>query len=161
MIAWPRIALHSITVLAAILVGVTAPRAQPISSNDTSTASGLTAYLGVMPAEIVKGHPATHPEGAMHGGAPGGAHEYHVVVAIFDAASGARVSDATVMAKVSGLGLSGSEKALEPMAIANTITYGGFFQLPGADLYTVRVTVKRPGSQAPVVMEFRYDHRRQ
>ena len=160
MIAWWRIALHSIMVLAAILVGVTAPRAQP-SSDDTATGGGLIAYLGVMPAEIVKGHPSTHPEGTMHGGAPGGAHEYHVVVAIFDAASGTRVSDATVTAKVSGLGLSGPEKALEPMAIANTMTYGGFFELPGADLYTVKVTVKRPGSQAPVVLDFRYDHRGQ
>lgn len=160
VLAWLRIALNSITVSAAILVGVIAPQAQAIS-NDTSTARGLTAYLGVMPAEIVKGHPSTHPEGAMHGGAPESAHEYHVVVAIFDAASGARVSDATVTAKISGLGLPGHEKTLEPMVIANTITYGGFFQLPGADLYTVSVTVKRPGSQAPVVLEFRYDHRRQ
>jgi hypothetical protein len=63
---------------------------------------------------------------------------------------GVRVSDATVTAKVSGLGLSGAEKVLEPMAIANTI-----------DLYTIRVTVKRPGSQTPVVLEFRYDHRSQ
>jgi hypothetical protein len=45
------------------------------------------------------------------------------------------------------------------MAIADTVTYGGFFELPGADFYTVRVTVKRPGSQAPVVLDFKYDHR--
>lgn len=96
----------------------------------------------------------------MHGGMPTGAHEYHVVVAIFDAASGARISDASVAAKVSGLGLAGPERALEPMPIANTITYGGFFELPGADLYTVRVTVKRP-AQAPIVLDFRYDHRSQ
>ena len=127
----------------------------------TATAGGLTAYLGVMPAEIVKGHPSSHPEGTMHGGTPIGAHEYHVVVAIFDAGSGARISDARETAKVSGLGLSGPEKALEPMAIANTITYGGFFELPGADLYTVSVTVRRPGAQARVILDFRYDHRSQ
>jgi len=97
----------------------------------------------------------------MHGGTPIGAHEYHVVVAIFDAGSGARISDARETAKVSGLGLSGPEKALEPMAIANTITYGGFFELPGADLYTVSVTVRRPGAQARVILDFRYDHRSQ
>ena len=33
----------------------------------TRSADGLTAYLGVMPAEIVKGHPPGHPEQAMHG----------------------------------------------------------------------------------------------
>ena len=154
----PRRALHALMFLATTLIGIAAPQAQA-TSNDTATAGGLTAYLGVMPSEIVKGHPSSHPEGAMHGGAPRDAHEYHIVVAIFDSASGTRVSDATVTAKVSGLGLSGPEKPLEPMAIADTITYGGFFELPGADRYTVRVTIKRPSSQAPVVLEFQYDHR--
>jgi hypothetical protein len=119
------------------------------------TAGGLTVYLGVMPAEIIKGQPK------MHGGAPTGPHEQHIVVAIFDAASAARVSDATVTAKVSGLGLSGSEMTLEPMNIVNTITYGGFFDLPGVDLYTIAVSVRRPGSRQPVVFDFKYDHRRQ
>jgi hypothetical protein len=144
---------------ATIVLAIAPLRAQPAS--DTANAGGLTAYLGVVPAEIVRGHPPDHPEGTMHGGPPRGTHEYHVVVAIFDAVADVRVSDATVTAKVSGLGLSGPEKVLEPMAIANTITYGGFFELPGADLYTIRVTVKRPGSQTPVVLEFRYDHRSQ
>src|SRR6516165_11584120 len=106
-----------------------------------------------MPAELVKGQPV------MHGGVPAGRHEDHIVVAIFDAASGARVSDATVTARVSGLGLSGSEKTLEPMNIANTITYGGFFNLPGADLYTITVSIRRPDRQQPVVLDFKYDHR--
>jgi hypothetical protein len=105
-----------------------------------------------LPAEIIKGQPV------MHGGTPAGRHEHHIVVAIFDAASGARVSDATVTAKVSPLGLSGSEKALETMNIADTVTYGGFFNLPGADLYTIRVSVRRPGPQQPVVLDFKYDH---
>jgi hypothetical protein len=124
------------------------------------TADGLAVYLGVVPAEIVKGHPPGHPEQAMHGGAPKGRHQYHVVVAVFDSASGNRISDATVTAQVSGLGLSGSKARLEPMEIAGTISYGGFFNLPGRDLYTVRLTIGRPGSQRPVVLDFRYDHRR-
>ena len=95
--------------ISAIVLAIAPLRAQPAS--DTANAGGLTAYLGVVPAEIVKGHPPDHPEGTMHGGPPRGAHEY-----------------------------------------------GGFFELPGADLYTIRVTVKRPGSQTPVVLEFRYDH---
>lgn len=124
------------------------------------TADGLAVYLGVVPAAIVKGHPPGHPEQAMHGGAPKGPHQYHVVVAVFDSASGNRVSDATVTAQVSGLGLSGSKAKLEPMEIAGTISYGGFFNLPGRDLYTVRLTIARPGSQRPVVLDFKYDHRR-
>jgi hypothetical protein len=125
-------------------------------AGDSKTAGGLTVYLGVVPAEIVKGQ---HPAGPqVHGGVPKGAHEYHVVAAVFDAASNARIPDATVSAKVSGLGLSGPQKTLEPMKIADTITYGAFFNL-SADLYTVKLTVQRPGSQ-PVAFEFKYDHRR-
>jgi hypothetical protein len=44
----------------------------------TRTAGGLTVYLGVMPAEIIKGQPT------MHGGIPSGRHEHQIVVAIFD-----------------------------------------------------------------------------
>lgn len=141
-------------VAAASFLAIPASVTQAVDGN-VLTSGGLTVYLGVVPAEIVKGHPT------MHGGAPKGRHEYHVVAAIFDAASASRISDAGVTAKVSGLGLSSSEKTLEPMSIANTVTYGGFFYLPGADLYTIRVSVRRAGSQQPVVLDFKYDHRRQ
>jgi hypothetical protein len=132
-----------------------------LAAEDASykTADGLAVYLGVVPAELVKGHPSGHAERTMHGGAPKGRHEYHVVVSIFDAATGARVSDASVTAQISGVGLSGSERKLEPMEIAGTITYGGFFDLPGRDLYTVRLTIERPGTRRPVVVKFKYDHR--
>jgi hypothetical protein len=120
------------------------------------TAGGLTVSIGVVPAEIVKGQ---HPAGPqVHGGVPKGAHEYHLVAAVFDAATSARITDAKVTAKVSALGLSGPQKRLEPMKIADTITYGAFFTLT-SDLYTIKVTVERPGTQ-PVTLEFKYDHRR-
>lgn len=132
----------------------------PALAQDTKTADGLTVYLGVVPAEMVKGPSPQSGEPPMHGGGPRHGHQYHVVAAIFDAASNTRVSDATVTAQVSGLGLAGSSKGLEPMKIADTITYGGFFDLPGADIYTIRLTIRRPGSQRPVVIDFKYDHRR-
>ena len=124
------------------------------------TAGGMAVYLGVVPAEIVKGHPSGHAERAMHGGAPPGRHQYHVIAAVFDAASGARVSNASVTAQVSGVGLSGSTKTLEPMEIAGTTTYGEFFNFPGRDLYTVRLTIQREGDSRAVVLDFKYDHRR-
>ncbi len=124
------------------------------------TAGGVTVYLGVVPAEIVKGLAAGgHTERPMHGGVPRGPHEYHLVAAVFDAANGARISDAAVTAQVSGLGLSGGRMKLEPMQISGTTTYGGFVNLPGSDLYTVKMTVERTGV-SPAVMQFRYDHRR-
>ncbi len=134
--------------------------ARAADTDQSKTAGGVTVYLGVMPAEVVKGLPAgSSTERPMHGGVPKGPHEYHLVVAVFDAASGARISDATVTAEVSGLGLSGSKQKLEPMQIAGTTTYGGFVDLPGFDLYTIKLAVERSGA-SPAVLQFKYDHRR-
>jgi hypothetical protein len=133
---------------------------QPAAAQDNKTGGGLTVYLGVVPAEMIGGTPPHSAEQPMHGGVPRHGHQYHIVAAVFDAVTNARISDATVTAQVSGLGLSGSTKTLEPMQIGDTITYGGFFYLPGADLYTIMLTIQRPGSQRPVVLDFKYDHRR-
>jgi hypothetical protein len=134
--------------------------AMAAEDGQSKTAGGLALYLGVVPAEIVKGPSPHSAERPMHGRVPRGPHEYHVVVAIFDAATGARISDATVTAQVSGLGLAGTKKKLDPMEIAKTVTYGAFFDLPGRDSYTVRLTVERPGGDRPVTVDFKYDHRR-
>jgi len=123
----------------------------------SKTADGLTVYFGVMPAAIIKGLPAHASEPPMHGGAASGAHDYHMVVAVFDAATHARISDATVTAKVSGLGLSGPEQTLEAMKIADTVTFGTFFDMP-PDLYRISLAVQRPKSR-PVMVNFTYDHR--
>ncbi len=123
------------------------------------TADGLAVYLGVVPAEIIKGPPPHSADPPMHGRIPKGAHEYHIVAAVFDATTGARISNASVTAQVSGVGLSGPRKMLEPMEIAGTTTYGGFFDLPGRDLYTVKLSIERSGGARPIIMQFKYDHR--
>lgn len=122
-------------------------------------AGGLEAYIGFVPAEITKGHAPTQPDKPMHDGVPRGSHQYHLVAAIFDATTGDRISDASVTAQVSGLGLAGPEKALEPMSIAGTITYGAYFELPGFDRYRVVLSIKRAGVTKPVALVFNYKHR--
>lgn len=123
---------------------------------------GLAVYLGILPAEMVKGHKAGHQEATMHGGVPGGRHEYHMLVAVFEAASGERVVDADVTATISGLGhVGGSRLQLEPMEIENTVTYGNFVDFPGSDIYEIKIVVKRPGIPPFVSMQFNYDHRPQ
>lgn len=147
-------------VSAVVLVAVTIlawSSVKAAEGGETRSAGGLTVYLGVVPAEIVKDPRPNSAERSMHGGSPKGQHEHHVVVAVYDSASNVRITDATVTAKISGLGLSGPQKTLERMTIADTITYGAYFNM-SADLYTVTVTIQRPGSQ-PVVLDFRYDHR--
>lgn len=130
------------------------------AQSEPQTKDGVTVYLGVVPAAVVKDPPPHSAERPMHGRVPRGVHEYHLVAAVFDAASGSRISDATVTAQVSGLGLAGSKRTLEPMQIAGTTTYGAFFSLPGRDLYSVKITVERPGGAGrPATVDFKYDHR--
>ncbi len=134
----------------------------PASAQDTAPyriAGELAVYLGVIPAEMIKGHPKGHPEAEMHGGVPSGRHVHHVMVAIFDDASGQRITDAVVTASVAGLGLAGTEKTLKPMTIADALTYGTYFNLPGRDRYRIRIEITRPGAAQPVKVEFEYDHR--
>jgi hypothetical protein len=145
--------------VALALVTATGAVAQDGQSRE---ANGLVVYLGVLPAAMVKGHNPVHPEATMHGGAPGGPHEYHLLVAVFDAATGARVEDASVAATITGLGhIGGTRIGLEPMKIADTTTYGNFVDLPGSDLYTIGVTIKRASTSQPLAFEFSYDHRSQ
>jgi|KBSMisStaDraftv2_1062788.scaffolds.fasta_scaffold3988303_1 hypothetical protein len=92
------------------------------------------------------------------GACPSAACEYHFVVAVFDAATSERISDAKVTAQVSGLGLAGIWQEFEPMTIAQTVTYGGFFNLPGRDAYTVKLEIQRPDVK-PVAVSFTYDQR--
>jgi hypothetical protein len=142
-------------------IALTSRDAMAVEADQSKTGGGLTVYLGVVPAEIVKG-PPTHVllskgphDYQISSKSP---HDYQMVAAIFDAASGERVSNVVVTAEVSGLGLSGGKMRLEPMQIAGTATYGGFFDLPGSDLYTLKLTVERTGT-SPAVLEFQYDHR--
>lgn len=154
MVSLLRRAFVVTAVVVAFISSASSGRSQPSTeyARSVRTVGGLTVYFGVIPAEVLQGH-------SMHGGTPAGVHQYHFVAAIFDAASGARVTDATVTAKISGLGLSGVEKEFEPMNIGNAITFGGFFDLPGADLYAIRLMIRRPGSPKPLAFDFKYDHR--
>lgn len=117
---------------------------------------GLALYLGVLPAELVRGHGSK--DEAMHGATPRGKHLYHIVVAVFDAASGQRVTDAEVTARVSGLGLAGREKPLQKMEIADTVSFGNYFDLSGGGgPYRIDVRVRRPGAKV-VSTDFQYEH---
>jgi hypothetical protein len=112
------------------------------------TAKGLTVYLGVVPAEIVKGplpHSAERPDARQDSAGPS---RISCGCCHLRRRHRRTVSDASVTAQISGLGLSGTKKTLEPMEISGTTTYGGFFYLPGSDLYTVRLTIERQSDRA-------------
>lgn len=145
----------------AVVVAAMAPVARPAlaAAHDLyQRAFGVEAYIGVVPAEITKGHKATQPEGPMHGGVPRGSNRYHLVAALFDATSGERITNAAVSAQVSRIGVAGPKTTLDPMTIAGTITYGGYFELPDPSLYSIVLTIIRPGVSQPITLKFAYDN---
>ncbi len=135
----------------AAAAGVT-PADQP------QTVDGMAIYLGVLPAAMISGHPPQHPEAVMHGGIPRGKHRFHVLVALFDAASGARIAGAQIEAQVAEIGFAGTRRRLEPMVIAGTESYGGYFRLDGDNPFRVTLEIRRPGDQRVTHAEFEYRH---
>jgi len=122
---------------------------------------GVAIYLGVLPAEMILGHPKPHTEAEMHGGVPAGQHQYHVTVSLFDAASGKRISGVKVSARVYEINRAGTQKKLEPMLIADTISYGNYFNmLTTNNPYRIRVLIELPGVAGVIETEFEYQHAR-
>ena len=151
-----RVAVVSIAALTA--------SAASASASDTAThkvVHGVAIYLGVLPAEMILGHPKPHSEAEMHGGVPAGMHQFHVAVSLFDAASGKRISGAKVNARVYEINRAGTQKKLEPMLIADTISYGNYFNMPTTNNpYRIRVLIELPGVAGVIETEFEYQHAR-
>jgi len=113
------------------------------------TADGLTIYLGVVPAAIVRGHPLDHPEAQMHGGAPGSSHSMHIVAAVFDKASGARITKANVVAHILEPGGIQRSVRLQPMTVAGALTFGGYTTFARGIDYRIGIRVDRPPHMQP------------
>jgi hypothetical protein len=84
-------------ILTTLLVGVCAV-AYADDLSHSVTAHGLTVHYGVIPSSK-RGESGS--AAASNVAAPG-PNQYHLTVAIFDATTGRRVSDATVLASVKG-----------------------------------------------------------
>ena len=139
------IAVAAVALSAASLAGVAAAQATHPAKE---TSQAVVFHFGVAPAEIVQAHPSEHPERAMHGGAAKG--QKHIVLALFDAATEERISEAEVQATVTPLGGSGVTKRLQPMRIADKLSFGAFFPMLSQGIYRIRFEVKRRGRPAAV-----------
>jgi hypothetical protein len=117
------------------------------------TVDGIAVYIGIVPAEMVRGHPPEHPEATMHGGVPVG--ESHLTVAVYDAKSGRRIRNATVAARVTDdRGIVNVRKTLEPMLIADSPTFGGYFSMQSAGSYRIEIEIQVPGRTKAVMATF-------
>lgn len=128
-------------------------------SNETQSAAGLKVDLGIVPAETIRARPEEYAEWKMHGGVPSGRSMYHVMVAIFDAKTGQRITDAQVRARVEEVGLTSEDKKLESMQVANAVTYGNFFRMAGQGTFRITVQIRRPGTTRAVELQFEHRHR--
>jgi hypothetical protein len=115
---------------------------------------GMSVYLGVIPSEIAGSHHRTRAERTMHGGAPSGENSFHVLVSVFDQATGQRLRGLSVRASVHAHGRATSAKPLEPMTVADALTYGNYFIMPGSGEHQITVEILRPGAAQAVRADF-------
>ena len=127
---------------------------------DPKVVDGITVYLGMLPSEMIRGHPDQHEESTMHGGIPSGIRYHHVVVFLIDSRPPRQLEDMEVRAKVQPLGLAPEEKKLEPMHIGSTISFGNYFSMPGGNPYNITIALRRPGEQSWHRVNFEYRHPR-
>ncbi len=150
----------AVPLIAATVVSLFLTFASHASAGDASqtvTSHGLAVYFGFVPAAIAQGVAGTHGDAEMHGPDALAPSSYHLLVAIFNSATGDRISDATVAAVVTRAGGGSQTKPLEPMKIADTVTYGNFFDLPPGGLYHVTLNVTKKGDTRPTQIDFAYD----
>ena len=102
---------------------------------------------------MVRGHSKGHEEAKMHGGVPKATNTKHLMVALFDAASGERIVDAKVSATLGEVGLKPESKALEAFTIADALTYGNYFRLEPKATHRLRIDINRPSAKATVRFE--------
>lgn len=157
-----RLALVITSVLTALLtmflVSCSPGTTETNEANDTErTVGGLQIYLGIVPAELVRGHDAGTTS-AMHEPNRTVPDSHHVMVAIFDAATGARFPAASVTATIRPARGPTTVRSLEPMVVNGALTFGNYFALPSDGSRTViEVEVARPGTSA-VTARFAYRH---
>jgi cytochrome c5 len=116
---------------------------------------GTAIHFGAIPADAIRRNPKDYPQKS-YGVPPQGPDQFYVTVALFDAATGKRVSDATVRARVQTASGAGPEKSLEPVAAAEAPTYGAYFAMAGPGPFEIAVRIQRPGAAAAVATKFQY-----
>ena len=146
-------------IAATALLALAALSAPAAETAQVVRVSGIDVFYGVIPAEIIRGHPADHAERKMHGGVPRGSGQHHLIVSLFDVKTGRRIENAAVSARIGEPGLTPQSKTLEPMQFAGTITYGNFFTMTSPGPYRIEVEV-RPHDGVPTRAVFEYRHPR-
>ena len=127
------------------------------ASGLSKVVDGVTIYIGIVPAQIVRGQSMDHADGAMHGGAAKG-EQYHVLVVLLDEKTGQRIVDADVEASVAEFGKAGPAVTLGLMKVGESITYGNYFDLPGSGPFRIDLKIRRPNVSHVIQAQFEHAH---
>ncbi len=134
-------------------------RAAAVNPAQPIRLDGMELFFGIIPAEILRGHPSDHEERSMHGGIPRG-RVHHLVISVFDAKTRARITDAKITGSITELGMTTQHKTLEAMSFGGTGSYGNYFAMPNQGPYEIVVNVRRPGDGKTATARFQYRHPR-
>lgn len=144
-----KVAMYVLLKLSILAAALTLGSQIALASDDSSgskVVNGVIITYAIIPAGIIRQvYGGGEPESVMHGGVPGGPHHHHVMVALFQAGSNERITDALVHATVGEVGLSQKRKDLKPMPISGQMTYGNYFHMPEDLLYRIGLEIRVPG----------------
>ena len=148
----------------ACLLAVALAFAFPVGAgvvNGARTVDSTIIYLGIVPAALTRNHPGDVKGTLMHGGAPANSvHNVHVMVAVFDRATGTRITKAAVRARFLGERGRKWSVQLKPMTVNGALTYGGYTNLGTTEEPSVFIDILRqfPGKPRTVTARFEYVH---
>ncbi len=146
---WQRMALAGLLLMLATLLTLS-----PALAQSRMERAGVTLYWGLVPAAVVSDK---HAMSDLHGGPPkGGGEIHHLVVALYDSASGRRIEDAVVRAQLSEIGIVDEPaKYLPPMKVNDQASFGQLFGVAKEGPYQFRLWVRLPSRTDEI--EFRFN----
>ena len=152
--------LRTLALLIALGLTFGMARAAAVNPDQPIRLDGMELFFGLIPAEILRGHPSDHEERNMHGGVPRGNGVYHLIISLFDAETRTRITDAVVTANVTEVGTATQNRNLEAMSFGGNVAYGNYFAMPKQGRYEIVVNVQRAGERKSATARFQYLHPR-
>ena len=146
--------------LLAAAIGIAAPAGAGVV-NAAQTVDSTIVYLGIVPAALTRNHRGDVRGTLMHGGTSDRSiHNVHVMVAVFDRTTGARITNARVRARFMGDRGRRWSVSLQPMTVNGARTFGGYTNLGTDEEPSVSIDVVRQIAGKPriVTARFEYQH---
>lgn len=151
---------RTLAVLIALSLTFGMVRAAGVNPDQPIRLDGMELFFGIIPAEILRGHPSSHEEQSMHGGVPSNKGVRHLIISVFDAKTQTRITDAAITGSITEAGMATQNQKLEAMSFGGAVSYGNYFAMPNQGPYEIVVNVRRPGDSKTSTARFQYWHPR-